>query len=311
METFDKTPKNALVVLDEVQALEGWAKLVRQEIERGRRKLIVTGSSAALLSKEIASLLAGRAIPFNVLPLSYRDARAWGLKSVDEYLNVGGYPECVLRPHDAETLHKTYFEVAVLRDVAARQHVRETKPLYDLALILLSEPGKIISSKKTAEKLGISQPTLRSFVQALNDAFLVLSVPPFLRSPRERVVAEARNYAFDTGLQKTVSVSASADHGRRLENLVAIELFRRGYLLSYFKGAAECDFIAQKTGSQTLAVQVYSGDGNLLQREVDGLAEGMKATDAKGLLLSPQPIEAKAPRGAQAKTIEEWLLEKQ
>ncbi len=310
-----EVPKKGLLVLDEVQALDGWVKFARQEIEQNRHHLVLTGSSASLLSKEIASSLAGRAIPETILPLSYRDARAWGLKTLDDYLDVGGYPECVLRPLDAPKLHKVYLELAVLRDVAARLKARQTKPLSDLALILLSEPGKTISAKKTAAAIGTSQPTFRQFVQALNDAFLVLSVPPFLHSPRQAVIADAKHYAYDTGLQKSASISTSEDAGRRLENLAAIELLRRGHSISYYraKNGAECDFIAKKPGTQTLAVQVFSGEGRLPQRELEGLEAGTKASRGTGLLLckSASAIpENGLPKNTRAKTIEEWLYKK-
>jgi predicted AAA+ superfamily ATPase len=301
-------PKGGLVVLDEVQALEGWIKVVRKEVDSGGRNVLVTGSSATLLSKEIASSLGGRAIPETILPLSFRDAKAWGLGSLGEYLGVGGYPECVMRPSNAEKLHKLYFELTVLRDVAARKKLREIKPLSDLALILLSEPGKRISAKKTSSVLGISQPTFRSFAHALNDAFLVLSVPPYVRSPREKVVAYAKHYAYDTGLQASVSTSTEEDSGRRLENLVAIELARRGYSLSFMEGNGwECDFLAQKTGEESLAVQVWGGSGGIPERELAGLEKGMKAANAKGLLLSLEETDARMGRGMGAERIEKWL----
>ncbi len=304
-------PKGGLLVLDEVQQVDGWEKFVRQEVEYEKHRLLVTGSNAKLLSTEIASSLAGRAVPFKVLPLSFRDAKSWGTRSLRDYLTVGGYPECVLRPDDARELHRLYFESAVLRDVAARKGIREIKPLTDFALLLLSEPGKAVESKKTAELLGISQPTLRSFEEALCEALLLLRVPPLRRSPRERLAADAKHYAIDTGLQESVSLSQSEDEGRRVENLVAIELFRRGYDVSYYRGENECDFIAGKAGEKPLAVQVCIAEGSLPQREVEGLREGMAKAGARGLLLTM--VEKKGerlPTGATSKTLEEWLLEK-
>lgn len=307
---IQKIPQGGLAVLDEVQVLDGWIKVVREEIEKKQRHIVVTGSSASLLSKDIATSLAGRAIPEAVLPLSYRDAKSWGIRSLNQYLEVGGYPECVQRPHDAPRLHKLYLELTVLRDVAARQGLREIKPLSDLALLALSEAGKTLSAKKTSLALGISQPTLRAYMQALNDAFLILSVPPYLRSPREKIVADARHYAFDVGLQNSVRTSTEPDFGRRCENAVAVELFRRGYALSYLRASeSECDFIAQKPGSPALAVQVWTGSEEVPEREWKGLAAGMKAARAQGLLLSLEPQEAKR-KVPEIRALEAWLLEK-
>lgn len=306
---IEKTPKGSLIALDEVQVLHGWVKVVRGQVENAKRHIIVTGSSATLLSAEIATMLGGRAIPKPVLPLSFRDAKNWGIKTLKDYMSVGGYPECVLRPSDAQTLHKLYLELTVLRDVAARKGVREVKPLSDLALLILSEPGKAISAKKTAQRLNISQPTFRSFVSAFNDAFLTLSVPPFSRSPRERIIADARQYAYDLGLACSVSISASEDAGRRLENLVAVELARKGYSLSYLKtSSCECDFIAQKVGAKTLAVQVWGGEGKIPQRELEGLELGMKECKAEGLLLSKGAAEVTGKFNAME--IEKWLLQR-
>jgi len=300
-------PRGGLLVLDEIQTLKGWERLVREEVEYSRHHVVVTGSSASLLSKEIGTILAGRAVPQAVLPLSFRNARAWGTTSFEQYVRVGGYPECVLRPDDAPTLHRLYFDLAVLRDVAARKGIRETKPLSDLALLLMSESGKVISSKKTAESLGISQPTLRSYVDGLCDAFLLLRVPPLVRSPRERLVADTKHYAWDTGLQKSVSISESLDSGRRLENVVAVELARRGYELTYLGGAAECDFIASAPGKPRLAVQVFSG-GAVVPRELNGLAAGLKVAD-RGLLLAADPMDVVMPPRSECKTVQEWLLQ--
>src|SRR5208283_5290376 len=133
-EEIQKVPKGGLVVLDEVQVLTDWVKVVRGEVENGRRHVLINGSSASLLSKEVASSLGGRAIPETILPLSYRDAKAWGIRSLKEYARIGGYPECVLRPDEASRLHKLYLDLTVLRDVAARKGIRDIKPLSDLAL---------------------------------------------------------------------------------------------------------------------------------------------------------------------------------
>lgn len=301
-------PAGGLLVFDEVHVVTGWESFIRHEIEYQKHHVLVTGSNSTLLSTELASSLGGRALPQKVLTLSFSDARSWGTKSLADFLRVGGYPECVLRPQDAKELHRLYFESALLRDVAARKGIREIKPLADLALLLVSEIGKAISSKKTAYALGISQPTLRSFESALCEALLLLRVPPLARSPRQRLVADSKHYAIDVGLQKSVSISETPDEGRRLENLVAIELYRRDYDLSYYSGSRECDFIASKPGEKPLAIQVCSAH-DLPEREVEGLVEGMKRAGARGLLLAEAKADVVLPKGAESKSVEQWLLE--
>lgn len=310
-----QVPAGGLVVLDEVQSLPEWSRVVRGQVEEGRRKVIVTGSSSAMLSVEISTILAGRSMPVKVLPLSYGNARAWGrINTLDEYLAVGGYPEAAMRPGNALELHRAYFEVAILRDVAVRQRItRKIGALKDLATLLLSEPGKKISSSRIAAQLGITQPTLGKMIRGLSEAFLVLRVHPFSRSPRRRIFSGCKYYAYDTGLQRSVSLSASEDSGRRLENLVAIELVRRGYEIYYIAcRGSECDFLAERPGAPRLAVQVWSGEGAVPPRELVGLSAGMRESrTAEGLLLTKTrdaELSGPLPQGARISSVEDWLL---
>jgi predicted AAA+ superfamily ATPase len=127
-----------------------------------------------------------------------------------------------------------------------------------------------------------------------------------VRSPRERLVADAKHYAFDVELQCSVSVSRSVDRGRRLENAVAIELFRRGYSLSHLD---ECDFIAEKTGSRPFAVQVCDCKGELPSRALKGLKKGVRACKGDGLLLVSGEVEAALPKNVSVKTVQDFLSE--
>lgn len=306
-EWVQSKPMGSLIVLDEVQNIQNWQKIVREEVENKRRKVIVSGSSASLLSTEIASSLAGRAIPIKILTLSYENASLWSKINLEEYMQIGGYPECVLNKNKAWDFHKLYLDLTILRDAAERHGIKNVKQLRDLAVLMLSEPGKKIAAKKTADLIGISQPTFRSFVNAFNDAFLILSVSPFNFSPTQQIIADSKHYAFDLGMQTSISISKSRDEGRKFENLVAIELYRRGYSLTFYYGKNECDFIAQKIGETPLAIQVYSGNELVPEREITGLEEGMKIAKANGLLLTKHLIDVKIPRNAKQVQIEKWL----
>lgn len=309
---IEKTPKGCLVVLDEVQNVQNWEAVVREQVEYKKRKLVITGSNATLLSSELATSLGGRAFPFKVLPLSFRDAKLWGISSLGKFLDTGGYPECVLRPEDASKLHSMYLELALIRDIATRKKVRNLISLENLAKVILSEPGKNLSIKKLSTMLDITPPTVRSFIQYFNEAFLTFQVPPFFNSPLRTITADSKHYAYDTGLQKTVSISKNEDSGRRYENLVAIELLRQGYSLSYARTSdCECDFIASGIGKQKLAIQVYTGEGPVPEREVKGLELGMLLGKCKGLFLAlEQPEPQIKAKGMETLLIGEWLLGK-
>lgn len=304
--------KGSLLVLDEVQNITGWEKWVRKSIEEEYFKIIITGSNSTLLSSEVATTLAGRAFPQKILTLSFRDFKKWCGKGIVDYLKSGGYPECVKRPLEIKELLETYFELAVMRDVAVRHKIRDVSALRSFATIALSETGKALNIPKTAAKIGISAPTARQFLLGLEEAFLLLSVPAFDRSPRERETSLKKIYSYDLGMRSVISTSESADEGRIWENAVAIELVRRGYRLSYLPGEHECDFLAERAG-ENLAVQVCSDD-SIPEREFNGLELGMKARqNSVGLIINPSKEEERKTSYGKVNLIplENWLLKKE
>lgn len=282
--------KKALIVLDEVQNASNWGRWVRKQVELERFHLIVTGSSAALLSGEISTILAGRAIQFNILPLSYPDFKAWSHLRLKDYFKIGGYPECVKRPEDAIKLHETYFDLAILKDVAARHKIRETRTLTSFATLLLTESTKKMNLSRAARALKTSEPTLHKYRTALEEAFLVFSVPKYFASYRKTEASAKKTYAWDLGLLSSITKSKSPDYGRKFENAVAIELKRRGYELSYYQGENECDFIAEKK-AEKLAIQVCTTD-ELPERELKGLREAFKKIDCDNAIMVTPSGEA-------------------
>ena len=303
--------KGSLLVLDEVQNVTGWEKWVRKAIEEESYKIFLTGSNSTLLSSEVATSLAGRAFPYKILTLSFRDFKKWCGKGILDYFKIGGYPECVKRPLEIRELLETYFELAVMRDVAVRYKIRDISALRSFATIALSETGKTLSMPKTAAKIGISAPTARQFLLGLEEAFLLLTVPAFDRSPRERETSLKKIYSYDLGMRSVISTSESLDKGRIWENCVAIELIRRGYRLSYLPGEHECDFLAERTG-ENIAIQVCSDD-SIPEREFKGLEHGMKARqNSTGLIINPSKEEViKTSHGnVELVPLEKWLLKK-
>lgn len=302
--------KGSLLVLDEVQNVMGWEKWVRNTIEEESYKIIITGSNSTLLSSEVATSLAGRAFPHKILTLSFRDFKKWCGKELTDYLKTGGYPECVKRPLEIKELLETYFELAVMRDVAVRYKIRDISALRSFATIALSETGKTLNIPRTAAKIGVSAPTARQFLLGLEEAFLLLAVPAFDHSPRERETSLKKVYSYDLGMRSIISTSESQDKGRVWENCVAIELIRRGYRLSYLPGEHECDFLAERTG-ECLAIQVCSDD-SIPEREFKGLERGMQARKSAGLIINPSKEESlKTPHGnVRLVPLEKWLLNK-
>jgi len=253
---FKKEPK--FVFFDEIQNVPKWEKFVRSIVDRKKFKIIVTGSSAKLLSSEFSTSLGGRGFGFLVLPFSFREFKvATKNSNLEDYLITGGYPAVVLeKKKDKKTrLLEEYFETAIARDIAARYKVRDVKTLRTIAVYLLTNSGKRFSYNKLRSMTGLSFDAIRLYLGYLEDVYLTLQVPFFSYSMKKGMEKPRKYYAIDTGLQTAISKSFSLDLGRKLENSVAIELFRRGKELQYYSNSYEVDFVV-KEGLEVSSINV-------------------------------------------------------
>lgn len=244
------------VFLDEVQEVDGWQKLVRALLDRGRA-VCVTGSNASLLGRELGTKLTGRHLSHEVFPFSYPEYLAFtgaeaGAASLRAWLDDGGFPSYLAGRNDL-VLQELLRDV-VQRDVAARHGLRGTRHAMSLLLYLFANTGQPFSFQRLTKALEV--PTVGQtsrYVELLEDAYVLFSVPKHATSYRRRVVAPARYYAVDNGLRRATSAQAQPDAGRRLENAVALHLRRQGRDLAWAgeTDAWECDFV-----TRDLAVQV-------------------------------------------------------
>ncbi|MEK6972472.1 MAG: ATP-binding protein [archaeon] len=299
------------VVFDEVQLINGWEKWVRKAVDIRQCQVIVTGSSAKLLSSEFASSLGGRGIGFQVLPFSFSEFHRVTKKSFDDYLKIGGYPEVVLNPEKREKLLESYFELALIKDIITRYGVRDSAALRNLALYLLTNSGKHISLKKIRATLGLSYDTIRQFMEYLEAAFLIFQVPFFSYSLKESLSKTRKIFAFDLGMQQYASKSFTEDKGRLAEAVIAIELKHRKFEAYYWKNSREVDFIAKKK-TNLLPINVcYSQE--LPKREKDGLIEFCKKNKVRNatiLYSGKTNKETEENIGIENKNIQEWLMER-
>ncbi|MEW6528510.1 MAG: ATP-binding protein [Candidatus Micrarchaeota archaeon] len=308
--------KGSTVVLDEVQNVDGWEKWVRATVDTVRFHLIVTGSSAKLLSSEFATTLAGRGIGFLILPLSYKEFRQHTAnKNFEDYLSLGGYPEVVLTQNklEMEKLWDAYFDLAIVKDVINRYSVRDPQALRSLAVYLLTNSTKTISFRSLKGALGISFDAIRQYLDYLETAFLHFTVPFFAYSLKKSMEWPRKTYSWDLGLQSRISRSFSPDIGRKTENAVAIELKRRNFETYYWKGekGLEVDFIARK-GPEILPINVSYTD-KLAERETKALEAFMEEHKLKySLVLSKtkksETIKTSGNGKINIKNIEDWLL---
>lgn len=327
--------------LDEVQTVPGWEGLIRRLMDAGGVEVFVSGSSARLLSREVATSLRGRAMEVLVSPFSFREAlrhvgaepgRLWeslrpaARTALDQrlrvYLAEGGFPEAQgADPRDRAALLSGYVDVVVLRDVIERHAVTNPLALRWLERQLLANPGGAFSVKKHYDTLRsqgvpVGKDTLHDYLAHLEDAFLVRTVAIDSTSERQRMVNPRKAYPVDPGLIALFERSGRSQQGRALETAVMLELERRGFEVAYVRTTDgwEIDFIAHRAGDRALLVQVCleTAADETWARELRALEAGAAAhRDARPFLvtLDAAPPARELPRGLTWAPVTRWLLE--
>lgn len=326
--------------LDEAQLVPGWEGLVRRLMDTGGVEVFVSGSSAKLLSREVATSLRGRAMEVLVHPFSFREslrhaaaepegpyerldatARSQLDRQLRRYLAEGGFPEAQgADPRDRAALLTGYVDVVVLRDVIERHAVSNPLALRWIERQLLANPGGAFSVKKHYDSLrsqgvSVGKDTLHDYLAHLEDAFLVRTIAMDSASERQRMVNPRKAYPIDTGLIALFERSGRTQHGRALETAILLELERRGFAVSYVRTSEgfEVDFLAERPGERSRLVQVCldSAGDETWTRELRALQAGAAAhpdADAWLVTLDATPPRRPLPEGITWAPAARWLL---
>ena len=316
----NKHEDELFIFFDEIQETPGWERFVRRIYDTITRRIFITGSSAKVLSTEIASALRGRAITYEVYPLSLREylrfsqipedltstkGRAKVMHAFERYIERGGFPETVLM--DDETYRKTmksYFDVMLYRDVIER-HSIANPTIREFLKHLVTNTGKEFSVNRvyndfTSRGFKVSKDSLYEYLSYFEDAFVVLTLENYAVSQRKRA---RKAYTIDTGLSRLFSLSE--DRGRMLETIVFLELKRRGRSVHYHRNGAECDFIVSDEGVEAIQVCSELTEANE-DREREGLANAMKRFKLdRGTIIT---VDVKREDRIRFVPIVDWLL---
>lgn len=330
----------ALWVFDEVQMVPGWERFVRRLLDAGGVEIVVTGSSSALLSREIGTALRGRAWAVPMFPFSFAEALVHqGLESppvgrpltaaarsrVEHaflgWLEVGGFPEAQgLEAAARRQLLRDYVDVAMLRDVVERHRVSNVTGLRWLVRHLLSNAGSSFSVEKfhralKSQGLAIARDTLHDLLGYLEDCFLVRTVWMETGSERQRMVNPRKSYPVDTGLIPLFDRSGRGNVGHALEAAVRVELERRRCEVTYVRTIEgyEADFLARDPdgGEHLIQVCADASDTATADRELRGLQTAATAHDRARLwllTLTRDGAPAVAPAGVTVLPAYEWML---
>ena len=331
-------------LLDEIQLVDGWETFARRILDSEAVELFVSGSSAKLLSREIASSMRGRAMEAIVTPFSFREMlrhhaalpakasprltkaeRSALRQMLDRYMTYGGFPELQAlsfagRSRERLELLKTYVDVVLLRDVIERHNVSQPQMLRWLVQQLLGNTAGGFSINKFFNELksrgvAVGKERLHEYLAHLEDSFLVTSICIATDSERRRQVNPRKIYPVDTGLMALFDAGDKPNTGHALETIVLHESLRRGAQVAYVRTASgyEVDFLATRyDGSQTL-IQVCADlhDAATLEREVRALQEArLEHPKARCLLITlEQPVRESAIEGIAVVQAMDWLLE--
>jgi len=265
------------VFFDEVQIIPEWERYIRQKLDE-KIKIVVTGSNASLLSRELGTKLTGRNLMKELFPFSFEEYCTFekkepSLNMVNNYLNFGGFPEYVSTKNE-EVLSRLLNDL-LTRDIAVRYGVRDFRTLQRLTLFLLSNVSKLISANKLKNQFEVgSTSTILEYLSHLETSYLLFFVPKFSYSIKKQDINPRKVYAIDTGLVNVNSLSFSDDIGQRFENLIYLHLRRKHNEIYYFSEKNECDFVVFEKGKIKSCIQVcYILNNDNLKREINGILE--------------------------------------
>ncbi|OTA27604.1 hypothetical protein B9G54_00580 [Alloscardovia macacae] len=266
------------LLFDELQVIEHWEKAIESFRLDFDVDIYITGSNAYLLSTEFSTLLSGRFVEIRMLPLSFREfidfspfAEGTSLdEKFQKYLQFGGMP--VLREYhfDENLSHQALegiYSTVVLRDILQRNPTANQDILQKISLFLASTLGSITSPNNIGNMLAHENslshtssrstgPTVQRYISMLNSAFIFYSVSRYDIKGKELLKTLGKNYICDMGFRNMLLGYRDADRGHILENIVYLELLRRGYRVYIGKiGTTEVDFVAEKP-SEKLYIQV-------------------------------------------------------
>lgn len=274
--------------LDEVQEVEHWEKFVRRLSEQENCRVYLTGSSSKLLSRELATSLRGRTLPYEVFPLSYQEflafhaidiqphasqGQALALHWLARYMRQGGFPELVFLPED---LHRStineYIDLMLYRDLTERFSLKNPallKYLLKFTLLNISNPlsGSKLFNDLKSQGYAVSKNTVYEYLSHLEEAFILYRAPIWSHSIRVQAIRPEKVYTVDSAFKYAMTIGE--DTGRVFENLLYMALRRKGIAPCYWLDGQEVDF--------------YWENGQLINACYDLSSPGTKSRELSGL----------------------------
>ena len=276
------------IFLDEVQRVEGFQRAVDALYIKKNCDVYITGSNAYLLSGELATLLSGRYVEIKMLPLSFkeyasaRETRIAPEHLYQDYIHNSSFPYALElnRAKDIRQYLDGIYNTIIVKDIITRKRINDVEMLKSTARFMFDNIGNLTSTKKIADTMTsagrkISVHTVENYLDALTESFIFYKIGRYDVKGRQYLKTGDKYYAADVGLRYAVLGAKMADAGHILENIVCLELLRRGYEVYVGKvGAAEVDFVAIGDEGEEyyqVAYTLVDADGKTLERELTPL----------------------------------------
>ena len=315
--------KRMYIFLDEVQRVADFQKAADSLYVKKNCDVYITGSNAYLLSGELATLLSGRYVEIKMLPLSFKEyvsnfpADTNLERLYADYTQNSAFPYAleIAKPKDRRQYLQGIYDTIVLKDIVARKKFPDAAMLKSVVRYMFDNIGNLCSTKSIADTMTsagrkISVHTVESYLSALTDCFILYQIGRYDIKGKQYLKTGDKYYAADIGLRYALLGTKKADMGHILENVVFLELIRRGYEVYIGKvGNTEVDFIALGEEGEEyyqVAYTVIDTDGTALSRELAPL-EAIRDHNPKYLLtMDNTPLTSH--NGIKQRNVLDWLL---
>ncbi|HXK50774.1 MAG TPA: ATP-binding protein [Clostridiales bacterium] len=318
---------------DEIQMISGWEAFIERLLRTENCEVYLTGSSARMLSREIATQMRGRAVSWELFPFSFREylsfkgidapdnlsakSRMLVEKTFEEYLETGGFPETAGTDRTLRIkIHQEYFGAMLFRDLIERHDISHPKAVTDLAHWLSDNTASLYSVNNLTnylKSLGhkVSKSSVSDYIQWFEDAYIFFTVRIFDASLARSNTNPKKIYCIDHSLVRSVSSGILVNSGHLLENLVFITLRRYVQNIYYYKcgSGKEVDFIITDKNGKKLLVQVCEtlADPKTRKREVSALSDAMAELKLKeGIIVTFDKEETVPTETGEIRVIPAW-----
>lgn len=330
---LDKTTSDKMhyIFLDEIQHVDKFERVVNSLFLKDNLDIYITGSNAYFMSGELATLLTGRYVELNMLPLSFKEY-VYGLEILESkntinkltlaekynlYINNSSFPFVINimdRPESINEYLQGIYNTILVKDVMTRLRVNDVKILESITKYLFANVGSLLSPRKiantmTSAGIKVDPKTVERYLQGLQDSLLIYKANRYNIKGKELLKINSKYYIADVALRYLLTGNKGTDTGHMLENIVYLELIRRGYKV--YAGElsnGEIDFVVEnKNGTEYYQVSETTLDPNTLNRELAPL-QSIKDQYPKYLLTLDEITPEADYNGIRKLNVLKWLL---